>query len=185
MRTTRQCAKEWRTRFGPARTLAVVFVLTVFSAWIPAQAGEPSSSGKVLQIDIRGLRLLLQSDPNALLIDVRTPGELTGPLGKIFEARNVPLNKIEKNPEQFPRDKTLVLIDRSGRSSLKAARLLAAHGYVVYSVEGGMEAWRRLHPLVQPPAEGASPKKPGVSGSPAGKKQPSPEKNFFDNNLGC
>jgi rhodanese-related sulfurtransferase len=157
----------------------------VFSAWFPAQAEEPSSSGKVLKIDIRGLSLLLQSDPNALLIDVRTPGELTGPLGKIFEARNVPLNEIEKSPEQFPRDKTLVLIDRSGRRSLKAASLLAEHGYVVYSVEGGMEAWRRLHPPAQPPAEEAFPGKPGVPGSPPGKKQPPPEKNFFDDNLGC
>jgi rhodanese-related sulfurtransferase len=176
---------ERRTRFGLAGTLAAVAVLIVFAAWLPVRAEESSSSGKVLQIDIRGLRLLLQSDPNAFLVDVRTPGELTGPLGKIFEARNVPLNEIEKNPEQFPRDKTLVLIDRSGRRSLKAASLLAEHGYVVYSVEGGMEAWRRLHPLVGPPAEGASPKKLGVPGPPPGKKNPPPKKNFFDNNLGC
>ena len=185
MGTTRQCAKERRTRFTQTGTLAVIVILGFFWGWLPVQAGESSSSGKVLLISAQGLKIMFQSDPNAYLIDVRTPKELAGPLGKIFEARNVPLEEIEKNPEQFPRDKTLVFIDRSGHRSLQAAKILAEHGYVVYAVKGGMEAWRKLYPLVRPPAEGTSPRKPAAPGPSPGKESPVPEKNFFDNNLGC
>jgi rhodanese-related sulfurtransferase len=147
----------------------------------------------VLHVDARGLDLLLQSDPNLLLIDVREPDELTGPLGKIPQARNVPMQELEKNPEQFPRDKTLVLICRSGHRSLKAADLLAEHGYVVYSVDGGMRSWRKLHPQTAPPAEGGSQKEPGAPVHTPGTGKPSPRENrdqyppekFLDNNMGC
>jgi rhodanese-related sulfurtransferase len=168
-------------------------VLAVLLAWLPAQVGQPSSRGKVLHIDARGLDLLLQSDPNLLLIDVRTPGELTGPLGKIPQARNVPLQEIEKNPEQFDHNKTLVLICRSGHRSLKAANLLAEHGYVVYSVNGGMRAWRKLHPQASPSAGGTQQKEPGARDRAPSTEEPSPQGNgdqhhpekFFDNNMGC
>jgi rhodanese-related sulfurtransferase len=118
----------------------------------------------VLHLDVHGLELLLQSDPDFLLIDVRAPEELTGPLGKIPHSRNVTPQEIEKNPEQFPRDKTLVLICRTGHRSLEAANFLAEHGYLVYSVQGGMQASRELHPLAPPPAEGEPPKKLGGPG---------------------
>ena len=148
----------------------------------------------MLHIDARGLDLLLQSDPNLLLVDVRTPEELAGPLGKIPQSRNVPMQELEKNPDQFPRDKTLVLICRSGHRTLRAAGLLADHGYVVYTVEGGLLAWRKLHPEALVPAKGAPPKQPPAFGqtpdkdeataAEGGGRLPS-EKNFLDNNMGC
>jgi rhodanese-related sulfurtransferase len=194
MRTIREPAKGWRAWFGPGAVLTPVVVLAVCLLWLPVQARQLSSPGKVLLIDTRGLEILLQSDPNLSLIDVRTPAELTGPLGKIPQARNVPLNEIEKNPEQFPAGKTLVLICRTGHRSLKGADLLAEHGYVVYSVQGGMQAWRKLHPLAQPSAGEVPLKRLGAPSHPpnAGKPLPRknedehpPEKNFLDNSMGC
>jgi rhodanese-related sulfurtransferase len=193
MHIIRQLKKKSESSFCPAGVLVVALALAVFLAWLPAWAGQPSSQGKVLHLDARGLDLLLQSDPNLLLIDVRTPSELTGPLGKIPQSRNVPMQNLEKNPEQFPRDKTLVLICRSGHRSLEAADLLAEHGYVVYSVDGGMQSWRELHPQTSPPAEGGSQKKPGAPVHTPGTGKPSPRENgnqhspekFFDNNMGC
>jgi rhodanese-related sulfurtransferase len=177
----------------PTAALAAVFVLVFFSASFGATAGQGLSQGKVLHIDARGLDLLLQSDPNLLLVDVRTPGELTGPLGKIPQARNVPMQELEKSPERLPRDKTLVVICRSGHRSLRVADLLAEHGYVVYSVDGGMRSWRKLHPLAAPAAEGAVPKEPGAqvhtpdtgtSLPPKDENQHRPEQ-FFDSDMGC
>jgi rhodanese-related sulfurtransferase len=183
----------WK-RLSRTCALRAVLVLTVFMPLLSARAGQPSSQGKVLHLDARGLDLLLHSDPNLLLIDVRTPRELTGPLGKIPESSNVPVKEIENNPERFPRDKTLVLICRTGHRSLKAANLLAEHGYIVYSVDGGMRAWRKLHPKAKPTPEELRQKKPDAHGqapdatkpSPGGKKDhlPSPDK-FFDSNMGC
>ena len=121
MRLIRQVKKKWETFLCPKKVRVAVLAIAVVLAWLPAQAGQSSSQGKVLHIDARGLDLLLQSDPNLLLVDVRTPEELAGPLGRIPQSRNVPMQELEKNPEQFPRDKTLVLICRSGHRTLRAA----------------------------------------------------------------
>jgi rhodanese-related sulfurtransferase len=193
MHIIRQLKKKSESSFCPARVLVVALALAVFLAWLPAWAGQPSSKGEVLHLDARGLDLLLQSDPNLLLIDVREPDELTGPLGKIPQSWNVPMQNLEKNPEQFPRDKTLVLICRSGHRSLEAADLLAEHDYVVYSVDGGMQSWRELHPQTSPPAKGGSQTHPGAPVHTPGTGKPSPRENgnqhppekFFDNNMGC
>jgi rhodanese-related sulfurtransferase len=194
MQTITQLEKRYDTFHGAAGMLVAVLALAVFLVWLPTLAGQSSSQGKVLHIDARGLDLLLQSDPNLLLVDVRTPDELTGPLGRIPQSRNVPMGELEKNPEQFPRDKTLVLICRSGHRTLKAANLLAEHGYVVYSVDGGMQDWRKLHPQTTPPAEGGSQSAPGAPDHTPDELKPSPPENgdqqhpperFFDNNMGC
>ncbi len=193
MHTVRQLKRKSKTFLWLIGILIVTLPLVVFLAWSPAMAGQHSSQGKVLHLDAHGLDLLLQFDPNLLLIDVRTPDELNGPLGKIPQSRNVPMQELEKNPEQFPRDKTLVLICRTGHRTLKAAHLLAEHGYVVYSVDGGMESWRTLHPQTSPPAEGGSQNEPDSSGHKPNTGKPSPRENgeehppekFFDNNMGC
>jgi rhodanese-related sulfurtransferase len=192
--TIRQLTKKGGIWFALTGEVAALVALTVFLAWLPVQARQPSSPGKVQELEVSGVELLLRFDPNLYLVDVRTPEELIGPLGNIPQARNVTMQEIEKNPEQFPRDKTLVLICRSGHRSLKAANLLAERGYAVYSVQGGMQAWRKLHPSASPPVEGAPPNKVGETGhgpdtrkSPPQENQdhPPPEKHFFDSNMGC
>lgn len=188
-----QFLEKRRTSFSRKGIRAALAALLFFFSWYPVQAWSSSSPGKVLHLDIRGLEILLQSDPNLILVDVRTPEELAGPLGTISRSRNVPLQEIEKNPEQFPRDKTLVMICRTGHRSLKAADLLAEQGYIVYSVDGGMKAWREVRP-VSTPSEGAKPQKPGKSGTELNTTRPQPpekddrkppEKDFFDNKMGC
>jgi rhodanese-related sulfurtransferase len=174
--------------------LAVFVSLALFFIGHSVHAGQPSPQGNVLFIDVNGLKLMLQSDPNLLLIDVRTPEELSGPLSRIPQSRSVTMQEIENNPEQFPRNKTLVLICRTGHRSLKAARILADHGYVVYTVNGGMKDWRQLYPSEPAPAIEAPSKKPPVPGTddnikkqspPENENQQPPEKKFFDNNMGC
>ena len=192
MQPARQFNKKFEAFLCPTGILVTVLALTVFLAWLPAWAGQPLSQGKVLHLDARGLDILLLSDPNLLLVDVRTPDELAGPLGKIPQSRNVTMQELKKNPEQFPRDKTLVLICRSGHRSLEAARLLADHGYVVYSVDEGMLAWRKLHPQQALPAEGTPSKEPPAPSPTPDMRKSSPREdldgrppNFFDNNMGC
>ena len=111
------------------------------------------SRGQVLEIDVSTLRRLIQMDPNLYLVDVRETDELTGPLGHIKQAAHVPLGEVLKNPAQFPRNKTLVFICRSGRRSRTAAQAAADSGRVAYSVKGGMRAWNKLSdqkPVAEP-----------------------------------
>lgn len=193
MRAIRQLKRTCETFFSLAGLLVAVAALGVFMAWLPARAGQPSSQGKVLHLDARGLDLLLQSDANLLLVDVRASDELTGPLGKIPRSRNVSMQELEKNPEQFPRDKTLVLICGNGNRSLKAADLLAEHGYVVYSVDEGMQSWRKLHPPAPAAADGTLQKEPGTPSRAPDTGELSPQENkgqhapekLFDSNMGC
>jgi rhodanese-related sulfurtransferase len=193
MKPIRQLKKMCNTFRSSTRIVVAVLALAILLAWLPAWAGQPSSQGKVLHVDARGLDLLLQSDPNLLLIDVREPDELSGPLGKILQSRNVSMQEIEENPEQFPRDKTLVLICRSGHRSLVAADLLAEHGYVVYTVDGGMQSWRKLHSQTSPPEKGGFPNAPNAPVHKPGTGKPTPREKgdqhspeeFFDSNMGC
>jgi rhodanese-related sulfurtransferase len=194
IKAIRQFERRSRECSVRAFALAGFVLLTVFLVGHSVLAGQSTSPGKVMFLDINGLNLLLQSDPNLLLIDVRTPQELAGPLGHIPQSRNVTLEEIQNHPEQFPRNKTLVLICRTGHRSLKAANVLAEHGYIVYTVNGGMRDWQKLHPSPPTPAIEAPPKKPSVPGMEENRKktvpqenehrQP-PEKNFFDSNMGC
>ena len=126
-------------------------------AWAQASgsntAETSSSPGRVIEIDARTLQRLIQMDPNLYLVDVRETEELTGPLGRIKQAVHVPLGEVLKDPGQFPRNKTLVFICRSGNRSLVAAQAVAAKGRVAYSVKGGMRAWNKLsdqQPVTEP-----------------------------------
>lgn len=82
------------------------------------------------------------ANPGAFrLVDVREPHELSGPLGRVEEAENIPLLQLLADPT-LDGAAPLVLICRSGRRSSLAARELASRGVdVVASVEGGMLAW--------------------------------------------
>lgn len=78
------------------------------------------------------------------LVDVREPHELSGPLGAVEAAENIPLLKLLSDPT-LDAEQPLVLLCRSGRRSALAARELAVKGVkTVASVEGGMLAWNAL-----------------------------------------
>lgn len=76
------------------------------------------------------------------LVDVREPHELTGPLGRVEGAQNVPLADLLARGLDADRSESVVFICRSGRRSAQAAEALARFGFdSVGSVEGGMLAW--------------------------------------------
>lgn len=76
------------------------------------------------------------------LVDVREPHELTGPLGAVEGAENVPLASLLQNGLSGNDGRPVVLICRSGRRSAVAVTALERKGFdPVASVEGGMLAW--------------------------------------------
>ena len=79
---------------------------------------------------------------DVVLIDVRRPEEFTGELGHISGSKLLTLDTLNEQHSQIPKDKTVVLICRSGARSCKAASFLLEKGYTdVYNMEGGMIAW--------------------------------------------
>jgi SulP family sulfate permease len=83
--------------------------------------------------------------PGALVIDVREPDEFAA--GHVPDARLLPLRCLcscsEEGRRDLPRDRTLLLVCRSGRRTSRALCLLEAQGFTkTYGLKGGMLAWR-------------------------------------------
>ena len=74
----------------------------------------------------------LVAEKNALLLDVRTPGEFSG--GHIDGSINIPVQQLGKAlqsgvPELADKDRPIVVYCRSGRRSANAAKMLEGAGY--------------------------------------------------------
>lgn len=80
--------------------------------------------------------------PDATLLDVRTPVEYSD--GHIAGALNIDVQApgfIEEAIKELPKDKPVYVYCRSGKRSMMAARALAARGYKVVNLDGGILAW--------------------------------------------
>jgi rhodanese-related sulfurtransferase len=75
------------------------------------------------------------------LLDVRQPEEFRE--GHIAGARLVPLGTLAQRMKDLPRNREIICICHSGNRSSSAARQLAAAGYQVSNLRGGMSAWSR------------------------------------------
>ena len=81
----------------------------------------------------------LQTMPDAVLLDVREPGEWAA--GHAPKAVHIPLGDLDRRACELPADRAVVCICRSGGRSLRAAELLTGHGFDVHNLNGGMRAW--------------------------------------------
>jgi phage shock protein E len=80
----------------------------------------------------------LVRDRDAILVDVRTPGEFAA--GHIDGAINVPLQTLPGGAEAIDAERPVVVYCRSGARSARAGRILAERGYDVSDL-GPMSAW--------------------------------------------
>lgn len=78
------------------------------------------------------------------LLDVRTPAEYSKE-GHIPGAKLLPLQQLEgKIGTLSPlKGKKVIVYCRSGNRSVTASRILAEHGYRVYNLRGGINAWKK------------------------------------------
>lgn len=85
---------------------------------------------------------LAQAQPEVLLVDVREQDEYRGELGHIPGSVLVPLSTLAVAAREWPRDRAIVTVCRSGGRSGKAALQLAQAGFSrVASLRGGMTHW--------------------------------------------
>ncbi|MHA2018493.1 MAG: rhodanese-like domain-containing protein, partial [Promethearchaeota archaeon] len=102
---------------------------------------------KVNAISPLELQKKLDMKENFIFIDVRGISELSGKLGKIDDALNIPLTSIMNDVNQLNnfKNKEIVAICGSGKRSVIAAKMLKKSGFnnPVY-VEGGIKAWKKI-----------------------------------------
>ena len=102
--------------------------------------GAASGQSGYQDITVEGLRAMLKSG-DVTLVNVHTPHGEDIPGTDL----SIPYDRIRDHVAELPEDKDaeIVLYCRSGHMSVKAAADLVAMGYTrVYSLTGGLKAWR-------------------------------------------
>jgi rhodanese-related sulfurtransferase len=96
---------------------------------------------RIANITAAELRNRIDAGEPLALIDVRSPIEYQMD-GHIPGSRLLPLQVLAGRLDELPRDKTIVMICRSGNRSMAACEHLAAAGYEnVVNLAGGMIDW--------------------------------------------
>jgi rhodanese-related sulfurtransferase len=81
---------------------------------------------------------------DALVIDVREPGEFTA--GHVLGAKNLPLARLEAAGAELPKrkDRPVIVYCETGERSGRAAATLRKQGFSrVLNLSGGIGAWRQ------------------------------------------
>jgi glyoxylase-like metal-dependent hydrolase (beta-lactamase superfamily II)/rhodanese-related sulfurtransferase len=153
---------EWLNGFklGPADWMADVVRANYAcardprAAWIPVDQPTCEVGGTRGNVNVELVhtippddahRLLGAGDQVPLVLDVRQPAEFEE--GHIPEARLLPLGNLPKTLDELEayRDRPILTVCRSGGRSATAAAILTVAGFSdVRSLEGGMEAWKKL-----------------------------------------
>jgi rhodanese-related sulfurtransferase len=95
---------------------------------------------------VQDLKKLMKDDSTLVILDVRTPAELTGSLGKIDNVINIPIQELESRIGELKKykDKEIAVICRSGNRSNTGTKILRENGYKAKNVLGGMIEYRKL-----------------------------------------
>ena len=87
----------------------------------------------------------INSDTTLIVLDVRTPEELVGQLGKLDNVINIPVQELEKRNHELDnyKNKEIAVICRTGYRSHLATLYLNQHGFKAKNVLGGMVEYRK------------------------------------------
>ncbi len=117
-----------------------IILFVVFISAISCAQQNPSNTYSMEQFKEK-----LKSDRELIVLDVRTPEELAGPLSKIDGAINIPLQILESRISDFEKykNKEIAVICRTQNRSSVAASFLIKSGYNAKYVLGGMTTFRQ------------------------------------------
>ncbi|HEU0235273.1 MAG TPA: rhodanese-like domain-containing protein [Candidatus Limnocylindrales bacterium] len=111
--------------------------------------------GGIPSIDVTEAHRRLADGTNALVVDVREPGEFAAV--RVEGAALFPISTFALRFGDLPRDRPLLVMCAAGSRSLAATAHLIRNGWSdVVNVAGGIEAWQRAGLPVRtgPPATG-------------------------------
>ena len=104
-------------------------------------------------ISINELKNKLDENEDLLLLDVRTAEDYVGEQGHIENSTLIPLEELGQRTDELSDylEKTIVIICRTDRRSVKAAQLLAQNGFAdVHVARKGMTDWiKQGYPIEQ------------------------------------
>lgn len=113
--------------------LITLFIILTFNMFAQSTSDVPS-------INIDEFINLIEKDSSVIILDVRTPAELSGPLGKINKAINIPIQELPDRIDELKpyKDKQIYVICRTQNRSYASSQFLNKNGYKTIYVTGGM-----------------------------------------------
>ncbi|MDP2364616.1 MAG: rhodanese-like domain-containing protein [Ignavibacteria bacterium] len=123
-------------------TRSKIFVVTAFLFLSSLSFAQQDQS---FSITMEQFKEKLKNDKELIVLDVRTPEELNGPLGKIDSAINIPIQVLEERIDELKRfkDREIIVICRTQNRSAVAVTILQKNGYKAKNVLGGMMEYRQ------------------------------------------
>ena len=123
--------------------LKKIFLITVFSLFL-ININACAQQVDETNITVKQLKEKMKTDSSLVILDVRTPQELTGNLGQIEGVINIPVQELGKRVGELEKykNKDLVVICRSGNRSAVATKFLNENGFKAKNILGGMKAYR-------------------------------------------
>ncbi len=101
-------------------------------------------------ISVSDANAMIQSSPNLLVVDVRTPQEYAQ--GHLKGATNIPLSDLPVQIGGLDRNRPILVYCQTGVRSAQASAILVNAGFTqVYDMDGGITAWINSgYPTVTP-----------------------------------
>jgi rhodanese-related sulfurtransferase len=126
------------------RLLAIGLVLVaLFTTGCAGSESNPAASGgapAALAREVDPAEAAALQEGGALVLDVREPAEWAQ--GHVPGATLIPLGELAARTGELPRDRSIVVICRSGNRSAQGRDILLGAGFAaVTSVRGGVSAW--------------------------------------------
>ena len=121
--------------------LLLVFAGSALSAETGALHEREVDTNAIAYITAAEAEAMLQSDPNVVLLDVRTAAEFSS--GHLQGARCVPVSELRAQAGVLDRDARVVVYADSDAECAEACTILAERGFGrVYNLHGGIVAWK-------------------------------------------
>ena len=124
-------------------TLVLTSLLLLFSSSLayaeltPPLPGAPNYINKDIE---EAHQMLTENLEQIILLDVRTEGEYNAEY--IPGAINIPPSDLENRIDELDKSKMIIVYCKSGSKSRTASETLAQHDFIVYNMEGGINAWK-------------------------------------------
>ncbi len=117
----------------------IIFTAFVIYSLIGCAQVDPGSN-----ISVEQLKEKIKKDSSLVILDVRTPQELAGPLGKLDGVINIPVQELNQRIKELDvyKGKEIAVICRTGNRSGTATSFLRKEGFNAKNVLGGMVDYR-------------------------------------------
>jgi rhodanese-related sulfurtransferase len=100
-----------------------------------------NTQGALIEISAEELLTMLKYDKNAFVIDVRKADKSIRSCKLIEGYKYIEDSLIYKDPSLLPKDKSIVLLSKTGERSRKLGKFLKDKGMTVYNLKEGMDSY--------------------------------------------